>query len=186
MLKLTLAALIATTALAGCSSKGESTVYGHALSVEVPVRVAHEFYTSWGHDGRGGAALRKPTYQHVMGSEDMLMTTQGNYKELRTPKTEPATGNVVVVTALNQGMDQAIATALATAPDLETGATPPAADNSNRMKELNATADEYARAYRKFCSGAAMDMTEREWEIVALGGPSNIPAALRGKCLHSK
>ena len=141
----------------------------------VPVRVAHEFYSSWGHDGRGGAALRKPAYEHVMGSEDDVMTTQGNYAQLRSGQ---GTGNSVVVTALNHGMNKAIDQALTF--------TPPDQKPAPRSYALNASKEEYERAYRKLCRGAGMEMTEREWEIVALGGPQGVPATLRGKCLSYK
>jgi hypothetical protein len=190
MLKLTLAVLITASAMTGCASKmsdSDNPYANQQAAVTVPTRVAHEFYNSWGHDGRGGAALRKPTYQHVMGSEDMVMTTQGNYKELRAGSASKPTGSSVVVTALNKGMDQAITTALNSAPALET--TPPQATNAGsdgRLASLKPTLAEYERAYRKFCNGAGLTMTEREWEIVALGGPKGIPASMRGKCMHSK
>ena len=61
-------------------------------------------------------------------------------------------------------------------------ALPPPAD----WAAMNATDDEYQRAYRKFCSGGGMAMTEREWELVALGGPRGIPANLRDRCLRQK
>lgn len=171
-----LAAAIVAATISGCSSsktQQEAEVVYHA---EVPQRLAHEFYASWGHDGRGGAALRKPTYQHVMGSEDILMTTQGKLSDWAKPKTPDG----VVVTALNQGMDKAISTALDSAP------APAAQNSSSRLSALNATDDEYQRAYRKFCSGGGMAMTEREWELVALGGPRGIPANLRARCMVQK
>lgn len=174
-----LAALMtAAIAVAGCASKEtqpETSQAADAL-IYVPERIAHEFYSSWGHQGRGGAALRKPTYQHVMGSEDMVMTVNGNYKELRTPSTMPSSTADVIVTPLNGTQDAVIASALSRAPSVQE------ADS----KSLQASQDEYNRAYRKFCQGATMEMSEREWEIVALGGPKGIPASMRGKCMHSK
>jgi len=175
MRTINLAALLTVAIVAaGCSTKAaqdqtDSFVY-------VPERLAHEFYSSWGHEGRGGAALRKPAYQHVMGSEDQVMTVNGNYKELRAQKAQPASTADVIVTPLNGSQNAVIVSALSRAPDLQTA----------KSTSLNATQDEYTRAYRKFCQGAAMEMSEREWEIVALGGPNGIPAAMRGKCMHSK
>lgn len=172
----TKAILIAAAAfLAACSSSHKhqyDDVTGNATAY-VPVRIAHEFYSSWGHEGRGGAALRKPAYQHVMSSEDQVMTTQGNYAELRSGQ-----GSSVVVTALNHGMNKAIDQALI----VSTAPSAPAL----QVATLNATQNEYERAYRKLCRGAGMEMTEREWEIVALGGPKGIPASLRGKCFQGK
>lgn len=62
-------------ALSGCSSKPkkQEIIYVAPTTVEVPVRHWEEFRASWGHEGRGGAALRKPTYQHVMASEDAIV-----------------------------------------------------------------------------------------------------------------
>ncbi|MEA8592598.1 hypothetical protein PZT57_28520 [Pseudomonas aeruginosa] len=165
-------------ASAGCTSSKHQKDVEVETHVQVPQRLAHEFYASWGHDGRGGAALRKPTYQHVMGSEDVLMTTQGKLSDWPQPKAPDG----VVVTALNQGMNKAIFTAIESAP-----AAPEAQiNNSSRLAALNATDDEYQRAYRKFCSGGGMAMTEREWELVALGGPNGIPANLRDRCMRQK
>ncbi|QUG93359.1 hypothetical protein GR140_31975 (plasmid) [Pseudomonas putida] len=172
-LLLILAATVAV-ASAGCASRNHSNEAVVETHFEVPQRLAHEFYSSWGHDGRGGAALRKPTYQHVMGSEDAIMTTQGKLSEWAQPKTPDG----VVVIALNQGMNQAIYTALDSAPA--------ANSNQSRLTALNATDDEYQRAYRKFCSGGGMAMTEREWELVALGGPNGIPVNLRDRCMRQK
>jgi hypothetical protein len=173
----TKAILIAATAfLAACSNthKHPYDQVTEGATAYVPVRIAHEFYSSWGHDGRGGAALRKPAYQHVMASEDEVMTTQGNYAELRAGQAN----NSVVVTALNHGMNKAIDQALTF--------TPPPTTPAPRVTALNASQDEYERAYRKLCRGAGMEMTEREWEIVALGGPKGVPASLRGKCFQVK
>ncbi|WP_165678336.1 hypothetical protein [Metapseudomonas otitidis] len=174
--------LILATAIAfasaGCSSSKQQTDVAVETNVLVPKRLAHKFYASWGHDGRGGAALRKPTYQHVMGSEDVLMTTQGKLSDWQSPKAPDG----VVVTALNQGMDKAIFTAIESVPAASTAQN----SNSSRLAALNATDDEYQKAYRKFCSGGGMEMTEREWELVALGGPNGVPANLRDKCMRQK
>ncbi|HGM7876889.1 TPA: hypothetical protein ACKQHR_001484 [Pseudomonas aeruginosa] len=177
-LQLILAA-VAAVATAGCSNSNHHTeaandaprVVTHA---EVPERWAQEFYTSWGHDGRGGAALRKPTYQHVMGSEDVLMTRQGKLADWPQPKAPDG----VVVTALNRGANAAIFNALDAAPDQNV--------NAARAASLRATDEEYQRAYRKFCKGGGMAMTEREWELVALGGPNGIPTNLRDRCQRQK
>lgn len=174
-----IATAVTAALLSGCSSNEPAPApVAPPEKVYVPERIAHEFYNSWGHDGRGGAALRKPTYQHVMGSEDMVMTTQGGYKDLRSGKASSgSTPGGVIVTPLNGGVNKAISSALSAAPNW---------DADSRRTSLNATPDEYMRAYRKFCQGAGMTMSEREWEIVALGGPKGIPAALRDKCMHSK
>ena len=180
-----IAVSVAAALVSGCSSnQPESAKLSGTEIVYVPQRIAHEFYSSWGHDGRGGAALRKPTYQHVMGSEDMVMTTNGGYKDLRTakalstPMPAPTPAPLgVVVTPITGSLDKAISASLNAAPTW---------DGAERLANLKADSDEYMRAYRKFCQGAGMTLSEREWEIVALGGPKGIPAALRGKCLHSK
>lgn len=186
MRKLTIAVLIAAAATAGCSHEKPNPYEGYQGAVEVPVRLHQDFYSSWGHNERGGAALRKPAYQHVMGSEEMVMTTLGNYTELRNAQGGGAPS--VFTTAVNQGTGVAITKALNTPPPITgttTASTSPSA-GTDKMASLKATQPEYETAYRKFCNGATMTMTEREWEIVALGGPKNIPAQLRAKCMHSK
>lgn len=180
MRKLTLALLIATALTTGCASKPQENPYaGYDKAVVVPVRLHHEFYSSWGHDGRGGAALRKPTYQHVMGSEDMVMTTRGNYADLRANNGKTVS---TINTAMTMGMGSAITNALNTAPPISGSTT----DSGYKRPPLTATNLEYESAYRKFCNGASMTMSERDWEIVALGGPKGIPPQMRGKCMHSK
>jgi hypothetical protein len=188
MRKLTIATFVTASFIAGCSSTEAPNPYaGYEGAIQVPVRLHQDFYSSWGHSGRGGAALRKPAYQHVMGSEDMVMTTHGNYKELREASgdKQPTAFN----TALNQGTGTAITKALNSLSPITgaitSGANPSGASTS-RVASLSATNNEYEAAYRKFCNGASMAMTEREWEIVALGGPKGIPPNLRAKCMHSK
>lgn len=183
MRKLSIALLVATAALAGCTKDQPENPYaGYESAVHVPVRLHQDFYSSWGHDGRGGAALRKPAYQHVMGSEDMVMTTHGNYSDLRSGKGQ---GDSNLNKAMAGGVGSAITNALNSAPPIVVGT---ASDNFSSLQHpaSYSNALEYEAAYRKFCGGATMTMTEREWEIVALGGPKGIPAQLRGKCMHSK
>jgi hypothetical protein len=189
MRKITLSLIVAATAVAGCSSNDHDNHNSNTYTfqnqpVVVPTRVAQEFYSSWGHDGRGGAALRKPAYQHVMGDEEMVMTTKGNYTELRSGKAQESVFNK----ALSQGAGSAVSIGLAVTPVRNTaeGMTTSAAPVATKSSIANASEEEYMRAYRKFCQGASMEMSEREWEIVALGGPKMIPASLRGKCMHSK
>lgn len=179
MLKTKFIILATAVFLSACSThENPYETQSAATTTYVPVRLAHEFYSSWGHDGRGGAALRKPAYQHVMGSEEMVMTTHGNYADLRSGNGAPP-GDSVIVTALNGGMNSAIDKALSVAPErpiTTTSIRPP----------LQATEAEYLIAYRKFCKGAGSELTEREWELVARGGPKGIPPSLRGKCLQMK
>lgn len=180
MLKTKLMILTAAVLLAACSTKENPYQEETASSTTyVPVRLAHEFYSSWGHDGRGGAALRKPSYQHVMGSEESIMTTHGSYADLRAGN-DTAAGESVVVTALNNGVGTAIDKALTVAPEkpvIYAQATP---------QPLQADENDYLVAYRKFCKGAGSTMSEKEWELVARGGPKGIPPSLRGKCMQMK
>lgn len=162
---------------ASCTSQSKTEGVQPLPTTYVPVRLAHEFYSSWGHDGRGGAALRKPAYQHVMGSEEMVMTTHGNYLALQNPNQATGTGSSVLVTAVNSGVNRAIDQALTVVP-------PPSMPISKPVTV--ATEAEYLVAYRKFCAGAGMALTEREWELVAKGGPHRVPPSLRGKCMRGK
>lgn len=171
------AALVAGSLLVACSSHDKETA-PQPQTTYVPTRLAHEFYSSWGHDGRGGAALRKPAYQHVMGSEDVIMTTHGNYHDLQVAPDGRGPKDSVAVTAVTYGMGRAIDQALAF--------SPPAASAPASKPVVAGSEAEYLVAYRKFCKGAGMALTEREWELVAKGGPKGVPPSLRGKCLQTK
>lgn len=179
-----IAASILVALLSGCSSDKPKPdpAAGYRTPVYVPERFGQEFEVTWGFNGRGGAALRKPTYQHVIGTEDVVMTTRGPLDEWN--KSSPAPAGVVV-TALNGGMTSALDRALEITPNGK-GDVTTAWRRQQQLAALSASPAEIQAAYRKFCKGATSEMSERDWEIVALGGPKGTPNNLRAGCRIDK
>jgi uncharacterized protein YceK len=171
-------AIALALALSGCSSKPkkQEITYVAPTTVEVPVRHWEEFRASWGHEGRGGAALRKPTYQHVMASEDAIVIRP-------VVRNEESDHGAVKIFALRGTPEEWQRSALS-----QGVPSSPSAPQTAQQKPSTVDMDsaQYLRAYRKFCKGATSEMTEEEWSMVALGGPNHIPPSLRGKCLTQK
>ena len=69
-LRIPLAITAALGMLSGCSSKepAPEPYTGTPFEVQQYEPDLRGHHTSWGHSGRGGAALRKPSYQPVLGS----------------------------------------------------------------------------------------------------------------------
>ncbi|WP_411961254.1 hypothetical protein ACK3BE_32500 (plasmid) [Pseudomonas mandelii] len=166
-------ALLISIAVTGCSTKPKQEIsYVAPTTVEVPVRHWDEFRASWGHEGRGGAALRKPTYQHVLASEDAIVIRP-------VVQNEESDHGAVKIFALRGSPEDWQRSALAQG-------TPSAVPIQVKPSTVDMDSEQYLRAYRKFCKGATSEMTEEEWSLVALGGPNHIPPSLRGKCLTQK
>ncbi|WP_129587030.1 hypothetical protein [Pseudomonas frederiksbergensis] len=164
-------------AVSGCSSKPkkQEITYVAPTTVEVPVRHWEEFRASWGHEGRGGAALRKPTYQHVIASEDAIVIRP-------VVRNEESDHGAVKIFALRGTPEEW--QRLALAQGVPAPSSPQVAQQKPSTVDMDS--EQYLRAYRKFCKGATNEMTEEEWSMVALGGPNHIPPSLRGKCLTQK
>lgn len=179
-----LALLAASIAISGCASRDKPSppVYtGKEMVVTEYEADLREHHSSWGHTGRGGAALRKPTYQHVLGSPDSLETPAGKlHPELQ--KSAPAIGGAIAVP------DSTIAAncnrqAPQQQPQLAATSYPQPRQSSDFYSvraNSKGSVSEYMRVRDKLCQGA-IRLTYEEWQILVEGTPKDVPFELQPK-----
>jgi len=165
--------------LSGCAGKHEDTdetkLTGTPFVVTEYAPDLRDHHTSWGHSGRGGAALRKPAYVAVLGSPSELETQTGKlYPELQPQ-------------ALSSGVSISVPPAIVagTCADKSDSAdvkvlTPASSDTQSIYTLANGrgTVDEYIQVRNKVCKGAER-LTYEEWEILVMGTPKDVPLALQ-------
>lgn len=178
---LPMAFAVSAALLVGCASSNKSTAHteltGTPFEVSEYVPDLREHHTSWGHSGRGGAALRKPTYQPVLGSPDQLETPYGKlYPELQ-PDTRLSGVTISVPPALVSGT---CAQPAPQGPDGVTVMPPPTSDAKSIYTLANSrgTVNEYIQVRNKLCKGAER-LTYEEWEILVMGTPKDVPLTLQ-------
>lgn len=160
---------------AGCTSKPgppppPSGTPFEVTSYEPDMR---EYHTSWGHSGRGGAALRKPTYQPVVGSLDVLETRSGKlYPELLPRNQNTATVAVPASMIQSNCPDRNnVAQAFALGESV-------VGERIVTMANSKGSVDEYINVRNKLCKGAQR-LTYEEWEILVNGTPKDVPLYLQ-------
>jgi len=177
----------AALTLAGCAGKSEapdpSAVPFEVTNFAPDLRGHH---TSWGHAGRGGAALRKPAYQPVLGSPDMLETRSGKlHPELQMSARGPqATVEVPTSMLASKCADPNI---IANREVVQVFAQP-ATDGLKQITTMandKGSVNEYIRVRDKLCQGATR-LTYVEWEILVEGTPKDLPLHLQNKSFTSK
>jgi len=175
-------AVAAAALLVGCSSKepAPEPLTGTPYEVERFEPDLREHHTSWGHSGRGGAALRKPTYQPVLGSPDTLETRYGKlHPELQhAPKATNVSISVPASMRAGTCLDQPAANQ---APNHVKVMTPSGKAEEQRIVTLansTGTVNEYIQVRNKLCSGAER-LSYEEWEILVNGTPKDVPLRLQ-------
>ncbi|QCT95430.1 hypothetical protein FEV13_00330 (plasmid) [Stutzerimonas degradans] len=183
-----LATVAAITLLIGCANKepAPEPFTGTPFEVQEYEPDLREHHTSWGHIGRGGAALRKPAYQPVLGSPDMLETRFGKLHPELQYTAKDVTAHVAVPAALRSGtcLDQQTAEQT---PDHVRVMTPSGpADNTRIVTLANGigSVNDYIRVRNKLCSGAER-LTYEEWEILVHGTPKDVPLRLQSSSTDS-
>ncbi len=178
-----LALAVTLVTLAGCSSKPAEPVTPEFTGVEMVITEftpdMREHHTSWGHEGRGGAALRKPTYQHVLSTDDQLNTRFGKLNPDLQPKQATAAPAVISVP---QGL---LASNCNTSEQAKTFAAHDSSLNSARgialvRAEDTAPVDQYLNVRKKICAGTER-LSYEEWLILVNGTPKDIPLHLQHK-----
>lgn len=151
----------------GCAKNGvEPELAGVEVTFTEYEPDLREHHTSWGHHGRGGAALRKPTYQHVLGSPDTLMGQSG---PLKPP-------SAVTSPSVPQGYTVSIPSGAIHSLVGMTGC-----DNTVRiLVSAREYTDEYIAVRNKLCAGAER-LTYKEWEILVSGTPKDVPESLKAQ-----
>jgi len=177
------AALAASLALtAGCSAKPAPAPEFAGTPYEVTEYAPdlRDHHTSWGHSGRGGAALRKPSYQPVLGSPDVLETRYGKMHPELQPKAQVSGATVAVPPGMLASK------CIETNPDTQSfpdGALPSVMSEAdgNRILTLanrKGSVDDYIAVRNKLCKGADR-LTYEEWEILVMGTPKDVPLRLQ-------
>ncbi|MBD9634570.1 hypothetical protein FAS41_30510 [Pseudomonas nicosulfuronedens] len=157
------------------ADKAEQLPLGVPYVVESYGPDFRDHYTSWGHAGRGGAALREPTYQPVLGSKDVLDTRNGKlYPELQPqpkashqPMVAVPPGLVAANCAENNGVAQTFALG-----------TPAGGKFITTLANGKGTVNEYVQVRNKLCRGTER-LTYDEWLILVNGTPKDLPVHLQ-------
>lgn len=169
-------ALATSIALSGCASNppAEPQIVGEPFEVSQFEPDLRDHYTSWGHEGRGGAALRKPAYQPVLGSQDLLEARNGKLHPELQPRPSGSQASVEVPPGLYASK----------CPDNSTIAksfalnVPATSDRITTLANSKGTVDDYIRVRNKLCKGA-LRLTYEEWQILVEGTPKDVPQALQ-------
>ncbi|EPS4554884.1 MULTISPECIES: hypothetical protein [Pseudomonadaceae] len=171
LLPLGLAIGLALTA--GCANKPEPPAPGTPFEVASYEPDMREYHTSWGHTGRGGAALRKPTYQPVLGSLDVLETPAGKlHPELQARLT--TNDSVAVPSSMFQANcadSENVAQAFALG-------QPAASERIVTLANAAGSVDDYIAVRNKLCKGAQR-LSYEEWVILVEGTPKDVPLHLK-------
>jgi len=169
LLALTLSAL----AVAGCAKDKKSEAppvpTGPKFAVSEYEPDLRDYHTSWGHQGRGGAALRKPAYQHTVSPQDQLDTRSGRlHPELQVASTAPLAMVAVPPATYASNCQQASLPA--------TYAAPGQAVLASAREEV----DEYVRVRNKLCQGQSR-LSYDEWLTLVNGTPKDLPVAIQAR-----
>lgn len=158
---------------AGCASKPVPAPTGTPYEVQNFEPEMREYHTSWGHTGRGGAALRKPAYQPVLGSLDVLETPSGKLHP--GLQVRQATGDSVSVPSsmvqANCADSNNVAQAFAMG-------RPVASDQIVTIANSVGTVDDYIAVRNKLCKGAQR-LSYEEWLVLVEGTPKDVPLHLK-------
>lgn len=168
-----LALTLGTIAVAGCSKdkkpEAPPVPTGPKFAVSEYEPDIRDYHTSWGHQGRGGAALRKPAYQHTVSPEDQLDTRSGRlHPELQVASTTPVAMVAVPPSTYASNCQHAALPA--------TYAAPGHAVLASAREEVN----EYVRVRNKLCQGQ-MRLTYDEWVTLVNGTPKDLPVAIQAR-----
>lgn len=179
-----LALALSLATLAGCSTtKPEGNAPEHTgfeFEYTEYTPDLREHHTSWGHLGRGGAAMRKPTYQHVLSTEDQINTRYGKlHPDLQPHDSQPVNATVAVPPGLlasscKDATAQVFPAIPATAEPFSTSGVALA------RAEATAPVSEYLRVRKKLCAGSSR-LTYEEWLTLVNGTPKDIPLHLQPK-----
>ncbi|MBH8796962.1 hypothetical protein I5J85_07395 [Pseudomonas aeruginosa] len=181
-LRIPLAITAALGMLSGCSSKepAPEPFTGTPFEVQQYEPDLREHHTSWGHSGRGGAALRKPSYQPVLGSPDVLETRAGKLHPELQNTAKGVTASIAVPPALRSGtcLDQPEENQTPDHVRVMTPSGPADATQIVTLANSTGSVSDYIRVRNKLCSGAER-LTYEEWEVLVHGTPKDVPLRLQ-------
>ncbi|WP_432780598.1 hypothetical protein QZH44_30325 (plasmid) [Pseudomonas corrugata] len=158
---------------AGCANTPEPPIQGKPFEVASYEPDLREYHTSWGHTGRGGAALRKPIYQQVLGSLDVLETPGGKlHPELQA---RLITNDSIAVPS---SMVQANCADSANVAQAFALGQPAANERIVTLANSAGSVDDYIAVRNKLCKGAQR-LSYEEWVILVDGTPKDVPLHLK-------
>lgn len=159
---------LAVTALSGCAGKESQPTYTGLDASPVPLEAdPRSYHSSWGHSGRGGAAVRKPAYQHVLATYDRLDVPAGRlYPSHDNTDGLPVPPSVYSINAIPEQ------------PPLSVEGKPPCSADFRVIASAREMTDDYVRVRNKLCAGADR-LTFEEWEVLVNGTPKGVPAGLK-------
>ncbi|MDT4864751.1 hypothetical protein FQZ97_995210 [compost metagenome] len=174
--------------LAGCSTTEPGTKAPEHTGIEFEYIEFSpdlcEHHSSWGHQGRGGAAMRKPTYQHVLSTDDQINTRYGKlHPDLHPHAPQPVNATVAVTPGLlTSNCDDTTAQSFPAI--TQTSDAFSSAGVALARAEASAPVSEYLRVRKKLCTGSSR-LTYEEWLTLVNGTPKDIPLHLQPKS-HTK
>lgn len=186
---LPLALAISAALLTGCAGKDKTSPEqewtGTPFEVSEYTPDLREHHTSWGHTGRGGAALRKPSYQPVLGSQDTLETRYGKLHPELQYKAQTVDASINVPPALVAGKcAEAEREQTAMAATAFAAPSDSASHSIYTLANRHGSVSDYISVRNKLCKGVER-LTYEEWEILVMGTPKDVPLKLQPKLLNS-
>ncbi|WP_137887466.1 hypothetical protein [Pseudomonas sp. 2FE] len=167
--------------VSGCASKPEPVapvIEGTDFNVTSYEPDMREHHTSWGHTGRGGAALRKPAYQPVLGSLETLETRGGKlHPELQPKQPVPDVAVPASIVSANCADRNTVAQTFALGQQVS-------GERIVTLANSRASVDDYINVRNKLCKGAQR-LTYEEWEILVSGTPKDVPLRLQPSFLQN-
>ncbi len=166
---------VAIAAISGCASKESHPPLTGVEPQGVPEPDLRSFHSSWSHSTRGGAAVRKPGYQHVLATWDQLDVPVGRLYPAASPAGAGSSAANTADHASGQ-TDRMSHSAGGTDPSM--GSKPPCSADQRVIASAREMTDDYIRVRDKLCSGAER-LTFEEWQVLVNGTPKDVPASLQ-------
>lgn len=163
--------LAACAAISACSTKNtEPPTHAGSETPQFEYQDdTRSYHSSWGHSGRGGAAVRKPAYQHVLATTDRLDVPVGRlYPHLSVASTAFPEGAGVGY----HEPSAAILESMATCNHLHES------EGNRIIASAREKTPAYIRVRNKLCAGTER-LTYEEWQILVNGTPKDIPSHLK-------
>lgn len=176
-----LSLVLTAIALAGCSAAPtEPDTFPLPTQIEINEQ-ERSYHSSWGHSGRGGAALRKPAYQHVLATPDRLDTPAGRLYPAAEINIGTGTPDALPpLPALGASSEPSIRFGVARVP---TTSLPVEGNGECQLAErvhvlARENVDEYIRVHNKLCAGSER-LTHEEWRVLVNSTPRDVPQNLK-------
>lgn len=126
-------------------------------------QVSRDHSMDWDHDGRGGAAMRQPSYVHTLSGYNTIQKPVEVSPDFGAKAQKPITAYPVV-------LDNAVKMGISF---------------GEPSKPLSYSIYEMSR-WERFCKDEGKNMDKRDWDFVKKEGANNLPEHLRATCTPPK